>query len=331
MSNSTQLKVAVIGLGNMGKHHVRNYHNIENCQLVAVCDLKDGAAETYAEEFNCNAYSSIHDMLDKEEIDALTITSPTSTHYEVAKMVIERGISVLIEKPIADNVEHATELIELAKQNNVTLMVGHIERFNPAVTALKNIIEAGELGDITSLISKRVGVFPAQIKDANVIIDLAVHDIDIFSYLLNREPDGIFGNAGRALIDDREDYAEIFLTYGQQNGIVQVNWITPIRIRQLSVTGTKGYAELNYMTQELVVHESNYTRDTDHLGDPVIKFDTPNTRTIPIDNQEPLNLELRHFLDSVRTNTSPLITGEVGRNALRTALDVMSKMQMTSH
>lgn len=324
----TKCNVAVIGLGNMGKHHVRNFSNIETANLVAVCDIQEDIVQEFSSKYNCKGYTNLQEMINSESIDAVSITAPTKYHFELAKFVLENNINVLVEKPICDNEADADILIELAEKNNLTLTVGHIERFNPAVLKLKEIIDNGALGKVTSIIAKRVGAFPAQIKDANVIIDLAVHDIDIMSYLLDKDPDQIYGNAGRALIDGREDYAEVFLTYGDQNGFIQVNWITPIRIRNLAVTGTKGYAELNYMTQELTLYESNYAQDFDSFGDYIIKFGTPNKKDISLEKGEPLNIELRHFIDCVINKKTPLITGERGKKALSIALEVMQKMNI---
>jgi len=320
--------VAVVGLGNMGKHHVRNYTAISSANLVAVCDVQQSIVDEFSEQCGCHGYTSLDEMLDSEDIDAVSITAPTKFHYELGKKVLLKGINLLLEKPICDNESDADELIALAEKHNVVLTVGHIERFNPAVLKLKELIDNGALGKVTSIIAKRVGAFPAQIKDANVIIDLAVHDIDIMSYLLDKDPDQIYGNAGRALIDGREDYAEIFLTYGDQNGFIQVNWITPIRIRNLAVTGTKGYAELNYMTQELTLYESNYAQDFDSFGDYIIKFGTPNKKDITLTKGEPLNLELRHFLDCVIHKKPPLISGSRGKKALGIALEVMRTMNI---
>ncbi len=325
---TSPLNVGVIGLGNMGKHHVRNYSNLSTASLVAVCDVQADIAKQFEDQYHCRAFTDLDQMLDQANLDAVSITVPTRFHYEIAKKVIQSGVHLLVEKPICDSVADSEELIQLAKDHKVTLMVGHIERFNPAVIALKKLIDDGHLGKVTSLISKRVGAFPAQIKDANVIIDLAVHDIDIFSFLLNKNPDQIHGNAGRALIDGREDYAEIFLAYGDQNGFIQVNWITPIRIRNLAVTGTKGYAELNYMTQELTTYQSNYHQDFDNFGDYIIKFGIPNKQEVLIEKKEPLALELAHFISCIQTQSSPLITGEVGLKALDIALTVMKKMNM---
>ncbi len=326
----TTLNVGVIGVGNMGKHHARNYSSIPNVTLAALCDISSDVLKPFTQQYKCNGYTDLNDMIERESLDAVSITAPTKTHYRIAKTIINSGINLLIEKPICDNVDEAEELIQLAKEKGVVLMVGHIERFNPAVLKLKELIEQNTIGKITSIIAKRVGAFPAQIKDANVIIDLAVHDIDIFSYLLEQKPDNIYGNAGTALSSKREDYAEIFLTYGDQNGFIQVNWITPIRIRNLAVTGTKGYIELNYMTQELLLYESNYSADFDNFGDYIIKFGIPNKHEVTLDKQEPLSIELRHFLTCVETEATPLITGEQGKQALTTALQVMATMNMSS-
>ena len=323
-----KLNVAVIGLGNMGRHHAKNYHNIDTANLVAVCDKNPDTVENFSREYHCNGYTSLDAMIANETLDAVSVVAPTFLHYEIAKTLIKNDINLLIEKPICDNVEKAKELVTLSQERDLTLMVGHIERFNPAVAKLKSLIDSDRIGKITSLIGKRVGIFPSQIKDANVIIDLAVHDIDIFSYLLNKQPDNVYANSGRALVNGREDYAELFLTYGDQNTFIQVNWITPIRIRNLAITGTRGYAELNYMTQELVFYESNYSKEVDPLGEHVITFSESKKEVIPVEKKAPLEEELRHFLDCVKTKRTPLITGDHGLNALSIAIQAMKQMNM---
>jgi UDP-N-acetylglucosamine 3-dehydrogenase len=330
-----KLKVAVVGLGNMGRHHVRNYSEIDEAELVAICDINQPIVDQFSKDFNCNGYTNFTAMLESESIDALSITAPTVHHFSIAYEAISNNIHVLIEKPICDSIEKAEQLQTLANEKNVLIMIGHIERFNPAVKKLKELIETNALGEITSLLSRRVGVFPAQIKDANVVIDLAVHDIDIFSYLLNKEPTQIHGNAGSALINDREDYADIMLTFGKQNGLIQVNWITPVRIRTLAITGTKGYAELNYMTQELTLFKSNYFQDKDKYGDDIIKFKDPSKEIIQVEKKEPLAEEIRHFLKCINNQKQPLINAKTGIQALSTALAVMDlikqqKNQITS-
>ncbi|MEW5896129.1 MAG: Gfo/Idh/MocA family oxidoreductase [Nanoarchaeota archaeon] len=319
------INVAVIGLGNMGKHHARNYSIIPNAHLVAVCDLNEELAKTTAAKFSCRAYTNYQEMLENEDIKAVSIVVPTSFHKEVALECMKRKIDVLIEKPIADRITDAEDIIKEAKEKDLILQIGHIERFNPAVQKLKEIVGQGKLGEVSSVIARRVGTVPVQIRDANVVVDLAVHDIDIINYIYESTPNEIYSNLGKAMIEKREDYAEIFMKYGKKSGFIQVNWITPLKIRNLSVTGSKGYAELNYITQELVVYESNYTKEiVDEYGDYVLHFGTPNRINIDIDNSEPLNLELRSFINSVLTRQQPLVTGKVGLDALKIALDVMN-------
>src|SRR3989338_281155 len=319
------MKVAVIGLGNMGKHHARNYFRLPNVELVAVCDLNQELANTTAQKFSCKAYYDYTRMLNEEQITAVSIAVPTIYHKEVALYCINKNIDVLVEKPIAITIEDAQEIIEAAKEKDVILQIGHVERYNPAVQHLKKIIQEGKLGEISSIIARRVGTVPIQVRDANVIVDLAVHDIDIISYLYDLQPEKIEGSIGKAIIEKREDYAEIFMKFkGKRSGFIQVNWITPIKIRGLSVTGTKGYAELDYVKQELVIYESNYTREeVDEYGDYVVKFGIPNKTQVGIENEEPLYLELKSFADCVKNRTKPLVTGEIGLDALRIALWVM--------
>jgi len=319
-------KVVVIGLGNMGKHHARNYVRINGIKLVAVCDLNKELAVNTAQKFFCREYSDYKEMLMREEVDAASIAVPTKFHKEVALYCINKGINVLVEKPIATTIEDAQEMIAAAKEKGVILQIGHIERFNPAVKRLKEIILDGKLGEVSSIIARRVGAVPIQVRDANVMIDLAVHDIDIINYLYSSSPQEIMGNIGKAMIERREDYAETFLKYdGKKSGFIQVNWITPIKIRNLSVTGSKGYAELDYITQELIVYESNYTKEIiDEYGDYVVKFGIPNKTYVGIENEEPLFLELKSFINCVKTGETPLVTGEIGLETLRIALKVMN-------
>lgn len=322
-------RVGVIGLGNMGKHHARNYADMIGVELVAVCDVSQDLAEATARKFSCRAYCTYQEMLARERLDAVSVVVPTKLHKEVAVACMSRGIHVLVEKPIAGTIADGEAIISAAKQYGVLLQIGHIERFNPAVQRLKQIMDDGKLGEVTSIIARRVGAVPVQVRDANVVVDLAVHDIDVINYLYGVEADSIMGNVGKAMIEKREDYAEIFLKYGLRSGFVQVNWITPIKIRNLSVTGSKGYAELNYITQELVVYESNYTKEVvDEYGDYVITFGIPNKTHIGIEVREPMFLELQSFLKCVKTGETPLVTGEIGLQVLRIALEVMGQSRI---
>ena len=205
------MKVGVIGIGNMGSNHARIYSEMSN--LAAVSDVNEELGKKVSEKFKCKFYKDYKEMLEKEEIDAVSIVVPTSFHKKVALDVIEYGIPFLLEKPIADTLENANEIINKAKEKKVRFMVGHIERFNPAVIKLKELLDNFELGEINSIICRRVGVIPPKVRDTNVIIDLAVHDIDIFNFLLNKKPTKLYGSLGNSLIKNG-DYADLLLKYG---------------------------------------------------------------------------------------------------------------------
>lgn len=320
------IRAAVIGVGQMGGHHARTYASLPGVELVAVADTDFKRATEIADKFGCVAFSSYNEMLQKIKPDAVSIAVPTSAHKEVAIAALKARAAVLVEKPIASDAKEAAEIIKAAKSARLPLMVGHVERFNSAVQELSRIIRAKRLGKITSIIARRVGLFPPRIKDMNVVVDLASHDIDVCSMLLNRKPSEVFATAGRALISKREDYADIFLKYDGTNAMVQVNWITPVKIRRLSVTGTKGHAELDYITQELKLYESVYKRFTDPLTfEQLVKFTSPKIKRTKIKRVEPLKEELAAFIKSARTGRldRSAATGEDGLLTLQIALKVL--------
>ena len=316
------VNVAVIGTGAMGKHHVRIYSELDDVKLVAISDLDEKNGKILAEKYSCNFYKDFKDMLGKEKIDAVSIAVPTTYHKDVAVYCADKGKHILLEKPVSDNLKDARDIISACKDNDVLLLVGHIERFNPAVIELKRLISSGSFGKITSIISKRVGLFPSRIKDADVIIDLAVHDIDIFNYLLEKKPTKIYYHTGNALIEDRADYANILLKYDGTSCFLEVNWITPIKIRNLSVTGTKGYAELDYINQDLVVYETNFEKEFDSFGDFIVKFGGSSHKKIKIVKSEPLKNELIHFMECVEGKAKPIVTGEDALEALRSCIEI---------
>lgn len=320
------LRVGVIGVGNMGLHHARVYSQLDNVELCAVADFDTTRAQEVAARFNATAYTNYLDMLDGQALDAVTIAVPTSKHRQVAEKVIARGIHLLIEKPLAAGVAEADEIASAASRAGLYLTVGHIERFNPAVQELRRRVVNGSLGDITSVVARRVGVMPPQVKDANVIIDLAVHDLDILNYFFGALPDHVTANAGHALLTNRFDHAEIFLRYGQVGCFVQVNWITPLKIRTLSVTGNAGHAELNYVTQKLEIFASTHERTYDDFGDFVIRFGEARKAVIELEMREPLQVELENFVNVIRGQAAPIVTGQDGVNALRVAAQVLDSL-----
>jgi UDP-N-acetylglucosamine 3-dehydrogenase len=285
----------------MGRHHVRNYEQLERAALLAVVDENHSLAEHIASGLGARAYRDVDELLRLEpDLEAVSIAVPTRMHGAVAGALLKAGKHVLVEKPIAATAREADELIELARQAQVVLAVGHVERFNPAVRELKRQMETGRMGEVLSMISRRVGVFPPQIADADVIVDLAVHDIDIFRYLLGADrPDELYCNAGKAIAADRFDFADIFLRFGSVACFLQVNWVTPVKIRSLAVTGKEGYAEIEYVTQRLAYYKARPVREALSFAE-VERYSEEAPEAVDFEHREPLEVELDEFLKAVR-------------------------------
>jgi UDP-N-acetylglucosamine 3-dehydrogenase len=321
-----RVRVAVIGVGNMGRHHARVYSQIPSAELCAVCDQDLDRAREVAARFGVNAYASYREMLDHERLDAVSVVVPAREHRQIALDLIRSKIHLLVEKPLASNALEGQEIVDAACRAHVLLTVGHQERFNPAVRELRNQIKSGALGQISSVIARRVGVMPPQIRDANVIVDLAVHDIDVLNYIFETKPVVVGATAGTAFLTNRYDHAEIFLKYGNAGCFVQVNWITPLKIRTLSVTGDGGHAELNYVTQRLELFETNVAREYNDFGDFVVRFGEARRLPVEVAVQEPLQLELENFVHAVLGKSDLAVQGQDGLQALVIVGQVMEAL-----
>ncbi|MBT5924415.1 Gfo/Idh/MocA family oxidoreductase, partial [Candidatus Woesearchaeota archaeon] len=180
-------RVGVIGVGLMGRNHARVYADLENVELVAISDPDEVALTKQANRFGCTKYTNYQDMIEKEKLDIVSIAVPTSLHKQVSFNVIAKGINVLLEKPIAPTIQEAKDIIEFAREKNVKLMIGHIERFNPAIIELKKRLDNNELGKIFKIDVSRVGPYTKRMNDVGVVVDLAVHDLDIIRYITGSE------------------------------------------------------------------------------------------------------------------------------------------------
>lgn len=328
ISERNQLKVAIIGCGVMGSLHGRIYSKIPNVKLVAVCDTNRSKAKSLASYYKSKYYFDYKELLKQENLDAISITVPTALHKKIALPCINYGINILVEKPLASSVGEAKAITEAAKKRGVILTVGHIERFNPAILKLKSLVKKGALGNIVSIVVKRVGLSPPRVKDINVVIDLAVHDLDIVCSILNKFPESIFATGGKGINDKRIDYADIFLDFGQTSCYLQVNWITPVKIRTLSVTGTLGYCELDYVTQEIVLYKSNYTSNQVPVEFKkfIAKLSKPRKIAVQVKKEEPLKLEIMDFVNSIIKKRQPQVSPQDGVNALKLAEIVLDSL-----
>jgi UDP-N-acetylglucosamine 3-dehydrogenase len=285
----------------MGKNHARIYSELKSVELIGVADVSETLAASIARNYGCKAFADYSDLLD-ENLDALSIVVPTTLHKKVALDAIRKGINILVEKPIADTVENADAVIKAARNKGVKLMVGHVERFNPAIIKLKELVDSGLLGKLVSISAKRVGPYNPRIRDVGIIIDLGTHDIDIMSYLCGERTKKVYASAG-SVVHSHEDHAIITLNFGSgSSGMIDTNWLTPHKVRNLTVIGSKGIAEVNYIEETLRIFDQEWVRDA------------------KIEKEEPLKLELLHFVDCVQHDKKPLVSGEDGRHALAVAL-----------
>jgi UDP-N-acetylglucosamine 3-dehydrogenase len=293
------LRVGVVGLGSMGQNHVRVYSEL-GCELVGVSDVSIDRAKEIACKYHTRYYTDYRKLI--PEVDAVSIVVPTTLHSMVADDFINGGVSCLVEKPIASSMQEASEMVKAAKRNDVKLMVGHIERFNPAVTRLKQLLQQSRLGKLIQISTRRVGPYAPRIRDVGIIIDSATHDIDIARYLLNMEPVSIYSKFGQ-LRHEKEDHAVLVLDFDDVTACIEVNWFSPQKVRTLVATGSEGTAYLDYIEQELIIHNSHAPEK------------------IEVKKAEPLKLELEHFLACVEMDSQPLVDGLQGMCVLNIALE----------
>lgn len=323
------IKVAVIGAGMMGRNHARVYADLNNVELTGVADIDLRAAQTTARRYNAAAYAHYLRLLDNLKPDAVTIAVPTERHLEVALSVIERGIHLLLEKPIARSVDEAEQIIAAAQKANVRLMVGHIERFNPAVMALKQRLTDGELGRVFEIDARRQSPFPTRVQDVGVVVDLAVHDLDIMRYISQSEITRVFAETARRIHPSHEDMLSGLLRL--DNGVVgslTINWLTPTKIRELYVTGEKGMYRVDYLTQDLYFFE-NAIAQKDAWDTLTIMRGVTMGQMIRyvIPKKEPLRAELEAFIAAVKGEIPVPVTGQDGLKALSLALAVVQSGQ----
>lgn len=295
------IRIGVIGAGAMGQNHIRTYSQMPGVELVAISDIDEGRINALAKQYSTKGFTDYHELL-KQDLDAVSIVVPTTLHKKVALAAINANTNILVEKPIADTMENAHEIVDAAHKEDLTLMVGHIERFNPAVAKMKELIESGELGKIVSISTRRVGPHNPRIRDVGVILDIGVHDIDIISYLYHERVSEVYAIAGCEL-HPHEDHASIVLKFeGNRSGVVETNWLTPHKTRNFTVIGTEGVGYGDYMAQTVTIHDKDWIKEA------------------KVEKMEPLKLELEGFVKACQSHKAPLTTGEDGMHALEVAL-----------
>ncbi|MEM1657640.1 MAG: Gfo/Idh/MocA family oxidoreductase [Candidatus Jordarchaeales archaeon] len=304
------LGVGVVGVGFWGKQHARNFASIEKTKLVAVCDVREEEARKVGKTYGVDWYTDLDEFLRREDMDAVSICTPTSAHFEVATKSILSGKHVLLEKPMTADVEKALKLVEYAKEQGVFLMIGFIERFNPGVLRVIKVLKSGVIGDPVMSISRRVGPYwPDRVKDVGVVSDSAIHDIDLARYIFRSEIASVYAVGGR-LKHRFEDYVAIMLHL--TNGlscVIEANWLTPRKKRELIITGEKGIIKLDNLSQKISIESDEWEMSSS------------------AEWEEPLRKELEYFAECIIERKQPYPSGEDGVKALQVINAVLESMK----
>lgn len=297
-----KLGVAVIGAGFWGRNHARVLKELEETELLAVCDISPEKAEKAASQFGAKPYTNPRKMLTRKDIEAVTICTWSTNLAKEALNALNHGKHVLVEKPMAPNAQQAKKLIEKAEKEGLHLTVGFLMRFIPGMQHIKKAVEDKSIGNLVCATAKRVSEWPERIGDIGVVKDTAIHDIDVMRYIFGEEPTTVYAKTGNLRRKDFEDYAHIMLTFeGGRSAFIESNWLTPYKTRTLVVTGSKAIMKLDYITQELTIEDAKETTQPRYPW------------------QEPLKLEIQHFVNCILKKEKPLITGEDGLKALQIA------------
>lgn len=308
------LKIGVIGLGSMGKNHARVCSEIDNIELVGVSDINQETVNHIANKFGTKPFTNYKEII--SDIDIAIVAAPTVYHFEIANDLLDAGKHVLVEKPICDTVEKANKLVKKAEAEDLVLAVGHIEKHNPAVKFVKEKLDKGEFGELITVTSKRVSNFPGRIKDVGVILDFGVHDIDVMR-LLAGEIASVYAKAGKFTQGiDHEDHANIVLNF--ENGIcgvMEINWLTPVKIRKLFLTCSNNFIEADYMDQSVTISSSTFS-NVNELDLYHSQIDH-NVNQVALERREPLRNEIEDFIKAVSENKKPLATGNDGLVTLK--------------
>ena len=308
VKGSAALRVGVVGVGVMGSNHARVLAGLSGVQLVGVADPDRGQRDLVTGVIGCPAVEDL-DALLKLGIEAATIAAPTHLHHDLALTCIARGIHVLVEKPIASSVEEGRDIIAAARRAGVTLMVGHVERFNPAVQAIKDAIR-GE--NILSIAITRVGPFPPRMSNVGVVIDLAVHDIDLIRWFTDSDIVEVQPQLSSA-VAEREDIA--LLQFRTASGVlahINTNWLTPFKARNVTVATRDKYVMGDLLTRQ-VTECFGFQPDGSY-----------SMRHLSVGHAEPLRAELLAYVNAIRNGKAPPVTGEEGVASLEIAAQCLA-------
>jgi predicted dehydrogenase len=297
----------------MGMNHLRIYGGLKGVELVGFVDADPARAQLAAARHGCREFASAQELA--REIDAASIAVPSSLHAEIAGPLLEQGVHCLVEKPLATTETECEALIAAADSSGAVLLVGHVERFNPVVRQLAHIVR----GSVVHAVDvRRMSALSARITDVDVVADLMIHDIDVVLSLLGTDVTDVFAHGVSSAASRGDDYVTAtFMFAGGSMATLTASRITHNKIRELNVTADVGYITADYLNQELLIHSQS--RTTGSTGDGIgadYVLDLAIERVL-IRPEEPLDVEIRHFVDAVQHGTPPLVSGRAALDAMR--------------
>jgi len=317
------MRTGVIGIGSMGQNHARIYSEISN--LVGVSDLDEKQGNEIAKKYGTAYFPNFKDMVGK--VDAVSIAVPTTFHYSIAKEFADSGVHILVEKPLAPSSDEAKKIIDVSNANGIVLSVGHIERHNEVIKYAKKSLQEGKWGNLISLSARRFSSFPSRIRDVGVVFDLTIHDVDILSHLANSKISSIFAYGGNFMNQDYEDHVVLSMKFNNEVvGLCETNWLTPIKIRDISITTDKYFIIVDYIEQEIKTFKSDFSKvDKSNLFQPKVNLEQ---ELIKLDKIEPLKSEIIDFLKSIKLKKKPLVTGIQGLEAVQIVEKALESMNV---
>ncbi|MBC8313308.1 MAG: Gfo/Idh/MocA family oxidoreductase [Candidatus Cloacimonetes bacterium] len=319
------MKIGVIGVGHLGQHHARVFSELDNAELIGIYDIDHSRATLIAEKNHCKAFETVEELLLK--VDAISIAAPTITHFEYCKKCLENNKNVFVEKPICSNLNDAKKLVSLADKKNLKIQVGHIERFNPAIMALSDILISPIFIE-----ANRIAPFTPRGSDVPVVLDLMIHDIDIILSLVKSKVKSI-NAVGVPILTDDIDIANAKIEF--ENGAlanITASRISLKRERKIRFFQKDMYISLNYQNKDVQVVKKN--PEINRIMQKIMSGkQQPNisemyhTQKVEIIEREPLKTELQNFVDAIKNNKRPIVNGQDGYEALRIAFMIMESIK----
>jgi predicted dehydrogenase len=309
----SKIPIAVIGVGHLGQHHARILSELPSASLLGIVDVDPKRGEKIAKSCHTQAFTDYHAL--PNQVKALVIAAPTPLHYQIGKDCLQKGIHCLIEKPLCQNVRHAEELIHIAREKNLVLQVGHVERFNTAVIASHEFIRHPKFIEVN-----RLGPYDPRVSHIGVVLDLMIHDLDIILSLVQSEVKSLEA-FGAKVLTNHEDIVKCRLRF--ENGCIadlSASRISLEQYRKIRIFQSDAYVSIDYARKDLKI----YRKKT-----PIVKsFSDIEIVRPSLKNEEPLRLELQHFLECIEHGKKPLVSGEHGRDALELGLEILEQLHL---